>query len=96
MLDRLASDVTSNEVTSAYGLPFDKFNRPFRAATGVPPHQRLLARRVDRAMELLGQTGMKIADIALHCGFADQSHTTRVFGQHVGMPLGAWLRSRQS
>jgi AraC-like DNA-binding protein len=26
------------------------------------------------------------------CGFADQSHLTRVFGNVTGMPPGAWRR----
>jgi AraC-like DNA-binding protein len=30
--------------------------------------------------------------IALACGFADQSHFTRVFTRRVGLSPGAWRR----
>jgi AraC family transcriptional regulator len=94
LLDSLGSDVTAKEVASACGLSINRFNRSFRSVTGLPPHKWLLQRRINRARELLEHTGMEIADIALNCGFADQSHMTRVFGQHLGMPPGAWRRSR--
>jgi AraC-like DNA-binding protein len=33
-----------------------------------------------------------IADIALDCGLADQSHLTRLFSRSEGLPPGAWRR----
>ncbi|MGB5182647.1 MAG: AraC family transcriptional regulator, partial [Xanthobacteraceae bacterium] len=32
-------------------------------------------------------------DVALACGFADQSHLTRVFTRMVGVSPGAWRRA---
>ncbi len=34
------------------------------------------------------KAGMSLADIALICGFADQSHFTRVFSASTGLPPG--------
>ncbi len=68
------------------------FARAFRQTTGMPPHRWLLARRVDRAKELLAASPMRLADIALACGFADQSHFTKVFTRMAGTSPGAWRR----
>jgi transcriptional regulator GlxA family with amidase domain len=36
---------------------------------------------------------MSLAEIAIVCGFADQSHFTRVFGAHTGQAPGVWRRN---
>jgi AraC-like DNA-binding protein len=35
---------------------------------------------------------MSIADVAVACGFADQSHLTRVFTKAFRISPGAWQR----
>jgi AraC family transcriptional regulator len=42
---------------------------------------------------LLTNNNFVIAEIALDCGFADQSHFTRVFQRAAGMSPGAWRRT---
>jgi AraC family transcriptional regulator len=53
-----------------------------------------LQRRVDAAQELLLNSTLSLTDIALTCGFADQSHFTRVFTANVGISPGALRRAR--
>ncbi|TXR46983.1 helix-turn-helix domain-containing protein [Phyllobacterium endophyticum] len=43
-------------------------------------------------MMLSGQENF--ADIALACGFSDQSHMTRLFTRLVGGPPNSWRRNR--
>ncbi|OJW31386.1 MAG: hypothetical protein BGO51_23100 [Rhodospirillales bacterium 69-11] len=69
------------------------FIRAFRVTFGRTPHQWLLACRVQRAKALL-LGPLPIADIALELGFADQSHFTRVFTRHAGVPPGLWRRQQ--
>ncbi|TIN75690.1 MAG: helix-turn-helix transcriptional regulator [Mesorhizobium sp.] len=40
-------------------------------------------------------TDESIAMIGLACGFADQSHLTRVFRANVGTTTSAWRRKRR-
>jgi transcriptional regulator GlxA family with amidase domain len=61
------------------------FGRAFKQSVGVTPHNYLMRRRVELAMELLSGTDMRLSEIALAAGFADQSHFARRFRQHVGM-----------
>ena len=64
----------------------------FKQITGMPPHRWLLMQRVTRAKDLLRGTITPIAEIALTCGFSDQSHLTRVFSKTFGISPGAWRR----
>jgi AraC-like DNA-binding protein len=59
--------------------------RAFRAQTGLPPHAYLTQVRISHAKRLLRE-GKPVALVALETGFADQSHLTRHFKQHVGVP----------
>jgi AraC family transcriptional regulator len=65
------------------------FARQFKAATGLPPHQFVLARRVERAKQLLHGAGdLSLAEIAARTGFSDQSQFTRHFRRLVGVTPG--------
>ena len=62
------------------------FARQFKAATGLPPHQYVLARRVERAKQLLqGGGDLSLAEVALHAGFSDQSVFCLHFKRLVGV-----------
>src|SRR5262245_34764127 len=62
------------------------FARQFKAATGLPPHQYVIARRVDRARHLLqAGTDLSLAEVAVHAGFSDQSQFSRHFKRLVGV-----------
>jgi AraC family transcriptional regulator len=89
----LSADVTLSDLASACGLSVSYFARAFRQSMGQPPHQWLLAQRIARARTLMSSPGVPLADVALACGFADQSHFTRVFKNVVGASPAHWRRS---
>jgi AraC family transcriptional regulator len=61
------------------------FARQFKAATGLPPHQYVIQRRVERARQLLqAGTHLSLAELAVHTGFSDQSQLTYHFKRLVG------------
>lgn len=93
MEDRLDQSFPVAAVAEACGLSVNHFSRAFRRSMGKPPHRWLLDRRIERAQALLRTSDMSLADVALACGFAEQSHFTRVFTRTVGIPPGAWRRS---
>jgi AraC family transcriptional regulator len=66
------------------------FARQFKAATGLPPHQYVILRRVERAKELLRQDrdDLPLAEIAASCGFSDQSQFSHHFKRLVGVTPG--------
>lgn len=90
---RLADPPSIREVARECGLSADYFTRAFRASTGLTPHAWLQAQRIDRARRLMRDETASLAEVALACGFADQSHLSRVFLQHTGHTPGQWRRS---
>jgi AraC-like DNA-binding protein len=88
----LGGDVSLAELARECGLSTSHFARAFRRTTGTAPHQWLLRRRVEKARHLLGDRKSALSEVALACGFADQSHFTRVFAKISGTSPGAWRR----
>lgn len=93
---RLTADVaeptTLNDLAQECRMSVSHFSRAFRQTTGMTAHQWLTHHRVEVAKQILRDGGSELSDVALTCGFADQSHFSRVFSRAVGMPPGAWRR----
>jgi AraC-like DNA-binding protein len=83
-------DPSIAELARECGLSSGYFSRAFRQTTGVTPHQWLIRRRVERARQLLLGDKLSLADVALVCGFVDQSHFSRVFTKLEGDSPGRW------
>jgi AraC-like DNA-binding protein len=81
--------VTSVELETLTGQSRYALARQFRSHLGTSPYRYLVMRRLDRARVMIRQ-GMALAEAALACGFADQSHMTRQFRQAYGLPPGRW------
>lgn len=91
--ERSSGNVTIAELASACGLSRGYFIHAFKSTAGCTPHQWILSQRVAQARDLLRNSGLPLAEVALICGFADQSHFTRVFARMVGASPGNWRRS---
>ena len=85
--------VPLKQVAHECRLSVSHFSRAFRHTIGVAPHNWLLMRRIEVAKGKLRGSQLPLSDVALACGFADQSHLTRVFTRAVGVSPGAWRRS---
>lgn len=92
----LGDDVSLAAVASECGVSTRHFSRAFRQSVGLSPHQWLTQRRVDKARRLLIVEEFNLAQVALACGFADQSHFTRVFTAVTGSSPGAWRRAKST
>jgi AraC family transcriptional regulator len=84
------------DLAAACGLSVGHFSRAFRRTHGMPPHRWLLHRRVEKAKILLLNRRVRIAEVAAMCGFADQSHLTRVFARLAGQSPGRWRQENTS
>jgi AraC family transcriptional regulator len=85
--------VPLKDVARECGLSVSHFSRAFRQTMGVAPYNWLLARRIEVAKEKLRDGRLALSDVALQCGFFDQSHLTRVFTRAVGVSPGALRRA---
>ncbi|CAO4136107.1 helix-turn-helix domain-containing protein [Methylorubrum extorquens] len=68
------------------------FARLFKKPTGLTPYQYVLRRRIDRAQYLLIETNTPVAQIAVECGFGDQTHLTRAFKRLSGVTPASYRR----
>lgn len=57
----------------------------FKQSVGIAPYKYVLQQRVERAKQLLKNRERAIVDIALECGFANQTHLNRHFRNFTGM-----------
>ncbi len=91
---RLGSDLSVHELAHECGLSVAHFTRAFRQSVGESPHRWLMRRRIETAQRLLVDTDRHLAEIAVDCGFADQSHFTNVFKGMIGAAPGAFRREK--
>ncbi|MGJ5893500.1 helix-turn-helix domain-containing protein [Streptomyces niveiscabiei] len=81
----LAEPLSLDTLARIAGVSSSHFSRTFRASTGHSPHQYVLRQRLERARIALLTTASPIAEIALACGFTDQSHLTRTMRRQLGV-----------
>jgi AraC family transcriptional regulator len=93
MDNHLMEKTTVSELASLLELTRYHFIRSFKQTTGVPPHQFMIRRRVDRAIELLRARTTSIADVADKTGFGSSIQLTRAFRRVVGTTPSAFRRN---
>ena len=92
MQENLAQDLSLERIARECCLSRAHFARYFKNSTGMPAHKWLQCLRIEHAKQLLQAPDKSLTQIALDCGFADQSHFTRVFKSFVGVTPGIWRR----
>ena len=89
----LDSKIAIGDLANVVALSRSHFSRAFKHSLGLPPMEYVVARRVERAKALITATREPLAEVALACGFADQSHLNRRFRELIGTSPGRWRRS---
>ena len=92
MENNLARGISLEDVARECGVSRTHFSRGFKRSTGVMAYAWLHGLRIAKAKSLLRDLTRSLPQIALECGFADQSHFTRAFKKTVGVPPGIWRR----
>jgi AraC family transcriptional regulator len=83
--EHLDAGLTLEQMAAAARLSVYHFARQFKAATGLPPHQFVIMRRVERAKLLLQGGDLPLAEVAAHAGFSGQSVFCHHFKRLVGV-----------
>jgi len=79
------------ELAKTAGCTPDHFIRLFREATNTTPHQYIIERRLQRAVQLLSD-GERPMDVAEALGFFDASAFTRAFKLRFGLPPSKYAK----
>jgi AraC family transcriptional regulator len=91
----LGTKLTIEDIAAATGLSKSHFCRVFKTTLGTSPMAYVAARRIERAKCMIVSSAESLAEVALSCGFADQSHLNRQFRRVVGVTPGRWRRSSE-
>lgn len=86
----LAEDISLDDLAAAATMSRFHFARVFRRSTGLPPYAYLVARRMERARELLRSSKLPIAEIAWRVGYANPAKFAAQFRRLTGTTPGAW------
>lgn len=89
----LNADPSLTNIANACATSVSSLSRGFNATLGVSPHRWVMNRRIALAQRLIFQSATSLNEVALSCGFADQSHLTRVFLRNVGCSPAVWRRN---
>jgi AraC family transcriptional regulator len=92
MKANLTQDLSILDLATLTNTSESHFSRSFKQSVGITPYQYLMQQRVERAKQLLKRQAISISDIALDCGFANQTHLTKVFRQMTGMTPKAYQK----
>ena len=88
----LEQNLGIGELADLSGLSPFYFSRLFKESTGVTPYQYISKLRMARARQLLKDTDIAIAEVALRCGFTNQSSFSTAFGKAVGVTPKSYRR----
>ncbi|HSM83461.1 MAG TPA: AraC family transcriptional regulator [Nodosilinea sp.] len=81
---RLSQDLSLAAIAAEIGVSRCHFATQFKQAMGLAPHQYVSQQRVEKAKRVLRSQPHSIAEVALECGFSNQSHFTKVFKKQTG------------
>lgn len=79
-------------VSGDLGVSYSWFRKSFRAHTGLTPQRYRILQQLDRACQLLGDTGLPVGTIAERLGFSSQAYFARRFRKETGFSPTVWRK----
>jgi AraC family transcriptional regulator len=90
--EHLAEDIPLAALARLVHLSPYHFCRAFKQSFGVPPHRYHIARRVERAKDLLARRTASVTEIGLQLGFSETSSFSSAFRRATGQAPSHYLR----
>jgi len=82
--EHFTDDLPVTRLAELAGLSVRQFERRFRTHLKTTPQEFIIKMRIFRACELLRESSESLGELALECGFYDQSAFSRLFRKHMG------------
>lgn len=86
----LADAISVEDIAEAAHVSIATLNRLFRTHEGIAPAKYLSRLRLDRARHLLATARLPIAQVALSCGYSEQSALSRALRREDGLSPKAY------
>ncbi|MEM7554754.1 MAG: AraC family transcriptional regulator [Cyanobacteria bacterium P01_A01_bin.84] len=83
----LHQDINLSDIAQTVDMSQYYFSRLFKKSMGISPYQYVMQQRIEKVKKLLNdrKNPLTIAQVALECGFANQSHLTKYFRRIAGV-----------
>jgi AraC family transcriptional regulator len=91
----LAARVSVTELARTAAVHPVHLARRFRNSYGCSIGEYVRRRQLIAAEELLAGSQLDLREVALRCGYADQSHFSKAFRRSVGVPPGRYRRAHR-
>ncbi|WP_437786636.1 helix-turn-helix domain-containing protein [Sorangium sp. So ce1097] len=87
--EHLDRNLSLDRLAGVAGISASHLKTLFKRSTGVPVHEYVVQRRVERARALLVRGDMPASQVAIEAGFAHQSHMARCMRRVLGVTPSA-------
>ena len=88
-----AASPTLRELAATARVSVNHFIRAFRQMRGTTPHQLVMTQRCQRAMSLLRQPDLTVADVSDAAGYSSPAYFIASFRRQLGVTPGAYQRA---
>lgn len=92
VMNHYAENISIRGLAEMTGLSLSQFDRRFKQLFQMTPSDYIHRVRVNAARNMLEKLGDSIGEIAIECGFYDQSHFTKRFKRVIGMSPSAYRK----
>ncbi|WP_394831473.1 AraC family transcriptional regulator [Pendulispora rubella] len=90
----LGEDVSLLRLARISGVSASHLRALFKRSMGIPVHEYIIQRRVERARALLSHGELPASQVALEAGFSHQSHMARCMRRILGVTPASIARAR--
>ena len=92
--DNLSQELLVSELSEQAGFSLFHFIRSFKKEVGLTPKEYVIQQRINKATALIQKHNQyPLNQIALECGFYDQSHMNKYFKSYKGLTPSSYLYS---
>lgn len=84
--------INISELSNLVSLSVFHFSRVMKIQTGMAPYEYIINKRINLAKDKLHRSGKSLVEVALECGFANQSHFTTAFKKATELTPGQYRR----
>ena len=81
------------QLAAAAGMSVSHFSAEFRLHFGASPMSFLLQQRLQHATRLLRDSGVRISEVSLQCGYEDLYQFSKIFRKHLGKSPRLWRKA---
>lgn len=91
--DNYSNNISLDDLSRIAGMNPKYFCRYFRSLTGRTPIDYLNYYRIECASEMLSTKDITIREVAISCGFNDESYFIKTFNKYKGITPKQFMKS---